>query len=408
MRRPAQEVKKPSSGSSQPSGGAAQHRHHHHPQQQHQHSDLHADSASSEFQCKLLFANTLPLGVSDGKLMDVPLDPRDWLVEYHTTSLEAQFKHDVYPTSSLLSMPLAFVDPKSYTPAARRVSDTLMTDDAAGTESSRAQSSRAQSSTERPRAKVPEPAGKRRRRSEDEEEAELGSAEAEKLESPEALANSIEEGFAAANQEDVAKDPSTLRHPTKPGVYAREVTPILPCFAVEGLQLGSLYFDRDPLENLSMSLKQDAAKKKRELGSKALITRVGEGQRILAVVIGDPPAPPVQQEDGRKLVPYGTVRLFKAKKHQETVECPERPTKSERTLALLARPDASNKVASFEYFDVRDIVMLNRISDGRVIRSILGPQGQHKFFVEEQPVPEKIQEDHDEALAALYASAEQR
>jgi len=401
MRRPAQEVKKPSSGSSQAPG--AQHRHHQH-QQQHHHSDPHADSVSGEFQCKLLFANTLPLGVSDGKLMDVPLDPRDWLVEYHTTSLEAQFKHDVYPTSSLLSMPLAFVDPQSYTPAARsadQTSDTMMTDDAQGGES------RVDTGVERARVKSSEPAGKRRRRSEDEEDAELGSAETEKLSNPESLADAIEEGFAAATQEDVAKDPSTLRHPTKPGVYALDVTPIMPCFAMEGLQVGALYFDRDPMENLSTSLKQDAARKKRELSSKALITRVGDGQPLLAVVIGDPPKPPVEQ-DGHKLIPYDTVRLFKPKKHQETVECPERATKSERSLAMLARTDASNKVTSLEYFDIRDIVMLSRITDARVVRSVLGAQGQHRFFVEEQPVPEKITEDHDEALAALYASAEQR
>jgi len=427
MRRPAQEMSKSSGeGSEKPSSSQQQQKaHHHHHQQPHHHhkegaksdGDGHGDGVTSEFQCKLYFANTLPLGVSEGKLLDIPLNPRDWLVEYRTTALEAKFKHDIYPHSSLLSMPLAFVDPQSYTPAPQRKrdSDTRMSD---------GDKSEGRSMGDDGSEGVESPVKRRRRDKEDDkarskknrggdmngEEDDLFNAETERLRTPEGLADAIEEGFAAA-QEYSEKEPRKLQHPTKPGVFALDVTPILPCVAMEGLQIIPLHFDRDPLDNLSTSFAHNASQKKRELANHALITRVSgadTNQQLLAVVIKDPPMPVEETDDGKKLVPYGTVRLFRAKKHQDPAECPENPTKTERSVALLARNDESTGGTSFEYFDIGDIIMLSRVSDGSIIKSVLGAQGQHSFFVEEQPVPSEITEEHNEALAELYATAEQR
>jgi len=431
-------AEKPASSSS--SQQQQQHHHHHHRQPSSHHhneaakssSESHGEGVMGEFQCKLHFSNTLPLGVSEGKLLDVPLDPREWLVEYRTTALEARFKHDVYPTSSLLSMPLAFVDPQSYTAAAHhnreRDSGVMLDDDDNKSKARRHRDSSdsAMEDASRDSLDVEGPSKRRRRESDGDEsrrkkqrakrdespngedEDGVDTSEMERMKTPEGLAEAIEEGFAAATQEDVVKDPKSLHHPTKPGVYALDVTPILPCVAVEGLQTATLHFDRDPLDSLSASLSVDASQKKRELASQALITRVGEGQRMLAVVINDPPLPTEETEDGKKLIPYNTVRLFRAKKKQDLSECMERPTKTMRTLAMLTRSDASSGALSFEYFDIGDIVMLSRVSDGSVIRSVLGTQGQHNFYVEEQPVPAQIVEEHDEALAALYAASEQR
>jgi len=240
------------------------------------------------------------------------------------------------------------------------------------------------------------------------EEDEAFSAEAERIRTPEGLADAIEEGFAAATRQDVIKDPKKLQHPSKPDVYAMDVTPILPCMAVEGLEIAALHFDRDPLDSLSTALTHDSSQKKRDLASRAVIARVGSEQKSIAVVIGDPPMPVEETEDGKKLIPYGTVRLFREKKHQNTAECPEHPTSTERTVAMFSRTDADSGNTSFEYFDIGNIIMLSRVSDGSVIRSVLGTQGQHNFYVEEQPVPSHITEEHDEALATLYAAAEQR
>ena len=373
---------------------------------------------ASEFQCKMQFENPLPLGVADGKMLDVPLDPRDWLVEYRTTALEAKFRFDIYPTSSILSLPLAFVDPQSYTPAPHAASTTPAgavpdtagaspaadDDEAAATSPARRARDEGRSGSGSSSSGTGARAAKRRHGAESDAESDELAAE---LASAESVADAIEEGFAAAAREDVVREPKLLQHPQRAGVYALDVTPLVPCAAVAGLQVCALHFETDPLDNVGASLAEDLGRRRRALASTALVARVGESGKTLAVVAAEPPRAPVEGADGARLLPYGTVRLFKQKKGTAGAACGESATATERSVALLTRRDPQTGLFALEYFDLGDIVTLTRVTDRAVVRSVLGDHSQG-FYVHEQPVPQALLDEHDEALAALYATAEQR
>lgn len=360
------------------------------------------------------FENPLPLGVADGKLLDVPLDPRDWLVEYRTTALEAKFRFDIYPTSSVLSLPLAFVDPQSYTRAPAPAASTTPpgvpgspdadadTAGAEGAETSPARRARdeGRSGSSGSGAR----AAKRRHGADGDAESDELAAE---LASAESVADAIEEGFAAAAREDVVREPKLLQHPQRAGVYALDVTPLVPCAAVAGLHVCALHFEADPLDNVGASLAEDLGRRRRALASTALVARVGDGGQTLALVAAEPPRAPVAAADGTRLLPYGTVRLFKQKKSAAAAAaCGDRATATERSVALLTRRDPHTGLFALEYFDLGDIVTLTRVTDRALVRSVLGDHSQG-FYVREQPVPQALADEHDEALAALYATAEQ-
>ena len=377
-------------------------------------------TGTSEFQCKMQFENPLPLGIADGKMLDVPLDPREWLVAYRTTALEAKFRFDIYPTSSVLSLPLAFVDPQSYTPApattpatAPGAASTTTADAAPASPPASAAERRARDEeaeggeSDEEDAAARERNAKRRRRHGDAENEADGEEVPAELASAEALADAIEEGFAAAAREDVAREPRLLAHPQRAGVHAVDVTPLRPCAAVAGLQVCALHFEADPLDNVGTARADDLGRRRKALAASALVARVGASGKTLALVAAEPPRAPVAAADGARLLPYGTVRLFKQKKSAADDACGERATAAERSVALLARRDARTGRAALEYFDLGDIVTLTRVTDRALVRSVLGDHGQ-AFYVREQALPQALQDDHDEALAALYATAEQR
>ena len=294
-------------------------------------------------------------------MLDVPLDVRDWLVEYRTTSLEARYKYDLYPMSSVLSLPLGLVDPQYYTPRAQAAGSAAAADSKRGGARRPREHTGASSSgsdddgaPEHKRAKLDSESDsdahdtkhrrhKHRRHqrggsSGDEEQQQQDQQAA----TAECVADAIEDGFAEAAREDVAQEPKLLQHPTKPGVYALDVMPVVPCAAVEGLNVCTLYFDADPLDGVAGAVRpEEAGRAKRELASRAVIARVGEGGQTLAVAVADPPRKPVEDDEGRELLPYETVRLYKQRKHGGADKCREAATKHERTLALLVRKDAA-------------------------------------------------------------------